>query len=409
MTTRELREARAKLVEEARQILSKASDEKRSMTAEEDAKWTAIHADVDRLKAQIDTLERQAAAEAELRTAPEPENKIVTPAFGADEQRRAFRAWAAQGSTVAVSAEDLELARKYGFGGNSLELRALNATTTSAGQYSVPDEMMAAFSEALKWWGPVRNYATVLRTASGAPLPIPTVDDTSNSGAILAENTAVTTTVDPSFGQVVLDSYKYSSKLVLVSVELLQDSAIDLASMLGRLLGTRIARATNAHFTTGTGSAQPNGIVTASTLGKTATATNAFTYSEIVDLLHSVDPAYRPGSAFLANDAIIGAIKKFTDSQNLPIWAPSIRDGQPDRLLGYPVIANNDMTGTLATGNKIMLFGDPKYYYVREAGDVVVMRLNERYADQHSVAFVAFQRTDGDLIQTAAVKHLKLA
>ena len=123
MTTRELREARAKLVEEARQILGKASEEKRSMTAEEDAKWTAIHTDVDRLKTQIDTLERQAAAEADLRSNPAPdEKKLVTPAFGADEKRRAFRAWAAQGSNVSLSAEDLELARKHGFGGNSITI-----------------------------------------------------------------------------------------------------------------------------------------------------------------------------------------------------------------------------------------------------------------------------------------------
>jgi HK97 family phage major capsid protein len=109
--------------------------------------------------------------------------------------------------------------------------------------------------------------ATVIRTDTGAALPIPTSDDTSNKGAILGENTAASE-VDVSFGQLVLDAYKYSSKYVLVSVEFLQDSSINVAEFIGKALGERIGRIQNDHFTTGTGSSQPNGIVTAATLGR---------------------------------------------------------------------------------------------------------------------------------------------
>jgi HK97 family phage major capsid protein len=283
--------------------------------------------------------------------------------------------------------------------------------TATQGQYSIPDELMRAFVEFEKWYGSVRDVATVISTSTGAPLPIPTTDDTGNTGEIVADSGAVTTTVDPAFGQVTLDAYKYSSKAVIVPIELLQDSAINLPQYLGGALGTRIARIQNTHFTTGDASSKPNGVQVAASLGKTAAATNAITFDELIDLRTAVDKAYRarPGAGYMMHDTIASYVRKLKDSQNRYLWEISTIAGQPDRLDGYPVYINNDMDSALSTNKRLALFGAFSAYYVRDAGQVEVLRADELRVLNHQVVFLAFRRSDGDLIDTGAVKYLRTA
>jgi HK97 family phage major capsid protein len=271
---------------------------------------------------------------------------------------------------------------------------------------------MRAFEVSLLAFGGVRQVATVIRTDSGAALPIPTSDDTSNKGAILSENSAASEQ-SIAFGQLVLDSYKYSSKYVLVSVELLQDSAINVSEFIGRALGERIGRITNDHFTTGTGSSQPNGIVTASAVGTTATSLTATTtYSFMMDLVHSIDPAYRMNGRFMLSDAALKMVRKILipqysgDTAGAPLWQPNFSVGVPDTILGYPFTVNQSMTAP-ATAVKSILFGDLSKYLVRDVRDFTLLRLDERFAEYHQVAFLAFSRHDGDLLDagTDPVKH----
>jgi HK97 family phage major capsid protein len=254
--------------------------------------------------------------------------------------------------------------------------------------------------------------STVIRTDSGADLPIPTSDDTSNKGAILSENTQASE-VDITFGQIVLQSFKYSSKYVLVSVELLQDSSINVAEFIGKALGERIGRITNDHFTTGDASSKPNGIVTAAGAGVTATALTATTtYDNVVDLVHSVDPAYRDKGKFMFHDGGLKMLKKIKvlqysgDTTGVPLWSPGLAPGAPDTILGYPYVINQSMT-TPATGVKSILFGDFSKYLIRDVRDVTLLRLDERFADYHQVGFLAFSRHDGDLLDagTDPVKY----
>jgi len=258
-------------------------------------------------------------------------------------------------------------------------------------------------------FGGMRQVSTVLRTDTGGPLPIPTCNDTGNTGAILAENTT-TTALDAVFAQLVLDAYKYSSRHILVSVELMQDSAINMDAFMGRILGERLGRITNTHYTTGTGSSQPNGVATASGLGVTGGAgvAGAFTYNNLVDLLHSVDPAYRVGGnvGWMMRDATVGAIRKLVDGQSRPLWEPSMQAGDPDRVMGYPIYINQDVAA-VALSARSVLFGNFSKYLIRDVREIILLRLNERYADLHQVAFLAFMRTDGDLLDagTDPVKH----
>lgn len=291
------------------------------------------------------------------------------------------------------------------------ETRAgLDVGTSGAGQETIPQGFLAELDRKMLAYGGPRPVCRVLRTASGNALPIPKVDDTSNSGVLLAEATTIGTSVDSTFSAVTLNAYKYSSRAVLVSAEIIQDSAFNMAEIVASLLGERLGRISGAQFTTGTGSSQPEGIVVGSAAGKTAAATTAFTPDELIDLMHSVDPAYRMGATgWMMHDTTLLFIRKFKDSDGQYLWQPGLSAGAPDRILGFPVSINQHMSSTFTTGQKLVLFGDYSHFMIRDVAEIRFRRLDERYADTDQVGFVAFYRGDSAMIQSAAVKHLALA
>jgi HK97 family phage major capsid protein len=248
--------------------------------------------------------------------------------------------------------------------------------------------------------------AEIVNTESGNPLPWPTVNDTSNVGELLGINTQAANQ-DFTFGIVTLGAFKYSSKVVLVPIELLQDSYFDLNSFLAANLGQRIGRIVNLHLTTGTGTGQPNGVVTAATSGKVGTTGQTLTviYDDLIDLQHAVDPAYRlsPKAAYMMNDGSLKVVKKIKDTTGRPLWLPYegavlVPGGaNMDTLLGYPLVINQDVA-SMAANAKSILFGDFSKYKVRRVLDIMVLRLVERYADFGQVGFLCFSRYDGNLI-----------
>ena len=293
------------------------------------------------------------------------------------------------------------------------EARAQTITTTGGG-YTIPDEVMQALEKALLWYGPMRQTSTIIRTETGADLPFPTVNDTNQVGAILDINTVVPAQ-DVTFGQLVMKAFKYTSKNVLVPVELMQDNAVNLPQLLGELLGERIGRIQNTHFTTGAGTTLPFGITVQATSGVAPTGTVAagFTYLNLVDLEHSVDIAYRrQGAAFMMHDTQVAKFKKLLGTDGRPIWQPaseaSMAGGAPGTLLGYPYWVNNDMATATTNGTRAVLFGALQKYLIRDVIGITLLRLDERYADFHQVAFLAFARADGNLLNagTNPVKYL---
>lgn len=282
------------------------------------------------------------------------------------------------------------------------------------GHYTVPDEMMRPLEVAMLQFGGMRQVATILRTNTGAAMPIPTLNDTSNSGALLGEGLEHTE-LDIDFDQLVLDAFKYTSRRVGMSVEYLQDNAIAAAQRIGAILGERIGRITNSHFTTGDGNSKPKGIVTAATAsGITTASTTAITYDEIIDLKHSVDPAYRSqGAQFMFNDTTLKLLKKLKipqysgDTTGQPLWRAGLAAGVPDTIDGDPYVINQQMANPTAT-QKAMLYGLLSKYIIRDVRDITLVRLDERYAELGVVAFLAFSRHDGDLLDagTHPVKYL---
>jgi HK97 family phage major capsid protein len=191
----------------------------------------------------------------------------------------------------------------------------------------------------------------------------------------------------------------------------LEDNAVDLANEIGGLLGERIGRTQETYLTTGTGSSQPGGVVTGSTLGVTAASAAAIAADELISLLHSVDPAYRrdPSCGFMMHDNIAAAVRKLKDSQNRYLWdMDALKNGQPAMLLGKPVTINQSMQSSIATGTKTVLFGAYKKFKIRDVKAIRIRRLTERYADADQEGFIAFMRTDAKLLNagTNPIKHL---
>jgi HK97 family phage major capsid protein len=419
MSLTELNEKRGELVTQARAALDEiGANTDANRATELEARHDAIMADFDKIEKQIAREERVAAAEAaiaELREQRRP--PMGGEGRGQDDgekisYRDAFVALARAGFDPQELSSEQRAALKAGVG--NVEVRAQTAGTTTAGGYTVPTDLAAVVDKTMKIWGPMYDEAicTVLNTASGNPIDFPTTDDTAIAISQHTEATAMTDTgaSDAVFGKMRLDAFAYDTSWVQVSMELLQDSAINVETFLGELLGERIARRVNVELTTGDGTGDPNGIVVASTAGKTAALTTAFTADEVIDLFHSVDAAYRasPKARFMMHDLVLAGVRKLKDGNGQYIWSMGdIRSGAPDSLLGKPLSINNAMASAFTTAQKLILFGDFSKYYVRKVGSPMIGVRREYYWPNIGLAGVV--RLDGDLIQTGAVKHLKLA
>lgn len=384
----EMREESTRIANQARALLDTITPENRS---DKEAEFDRMMAESDSYADRANRAERSEARGREFDSiATEVVSETIEARSGSNEveQRSAAR-------------------RDYILGNISeTELRAQSVGTTTAGGYTVADAPMAALVETLKAYGPMLDGSLVnlITTSGGNPLPIPTVNETAkHPTAVTAENAEITAT-DAVFGQKVLGAYKFTS-LVTVSSEFLADSSIDPETYIVRALGERLARGVNPFLTVGTGTAQPAGVVTGSSLGKTAADDVTITADEIIDLFYSLDGAYRGMASWMFNDATVALIRKFKDSTGQYIWQPSYVVGTPDTIMGRPVLTNNSMD-TIAAAKKIGLFGDFKRYTVRLAGGVQIKRLNERYADTDQVGFLATMRVDGVNTDGAAIKHL---
>jgi len=287
--------------------------------------------------------------------------------------------------------------------------------TAAAGGYTVAQDFSGALEKTMLAFGGMRAVSTIKRTSTGADMPWPTMTDVANKGAILNEATSIGSSVDPTFGVVLFKAFKYHSKPVLLSNEIIEDSAFDLSAEIGTAVGERIARIQNDHFTTGAGTTLPKGVVVSAGLGKTATATNAIVADELIDLLHSLDPAYRANARFMMSDPVLAALRKLKFSigsdQIGYVWQGSFQQGVPDRILGFPYTINQSMSSTFATAEKLVLFGDFSKYIIRDVADVRLVVLRERYADLDQIAYDAFLRSDGQLLDagTDPIKYLRLA
>jgi len=410
MTKQEIlkqRERMAELATEARTVLDSITDKTPEGEAKDiEARFDAMMADHDKIAAKVERGEKLLAAEAKAFAEAEEERDTEAPVEIAyrDVFDKAIRFGVSalnQDERAALMANRVDL---------PAEMRA-QSTTDAAGGYTVPTEFSGEIDAAMAAWGPMWDAAVCreLVTGTGARINWPTTDDTANTGRIKAENSSVDDdgTDDVVFGNKELDAYVYDTGMLRVSMELLQDSEFNLEQLMQELFAERLGRTANTALTTGTGSAQPNGVVTASSKGVDA-AVGSFTADNLIALVHSVDPAYRssPQCRWMFNDSTLAEIRKLKDGQNNYLWQMGdVRIGEPATLLGHPYSVNQAMADIGASAKSI-LFGDFSKYVVRKVAGFQTLALRERYAENFQVGMVGFKRFDGELLNTAAIKHV---
>ncbi len=409
-----LRDQRAEKVKEARNLLDTNTGDKWSKDIENQV--DAIYEAIDRIDAQIDRAEKQAKIDGDaVDTDRSLENRERARADMTPEQREradkysaAFRAFILGGER-GMTVEEVQALRA----GSVQNAQSGSQSSGSAGGYLVPTGWGGELLEALKAFGGMRDVATILNTAGGNPLPWPTVDESAVEGEIVAENESASDQ-DATFGTVQIGAYKYSSKVFTLPFELLQDQGpgIDVEAFIRRAAAMRIARVTNKHFTVGTGSAQPQGVVTGSAAGKIGATGKAttFDFDDLIDLEHSVDPAYRslPGVGFMFHDTTLRFMKKLKDSDGRPLWVPGYTTKEPDVINGYRYKINQHMP-TMAANAKSVLFGDLSSYMIRDIMQVTLFRFDDSaFIKKGQIGFLAWSRHDGKLVTAGQpVKHFQ--
>ncbi len=399
----ELQEEKGRIVNEMRSLSEKADNEKRSLTTEEDERYNKLDADLNAANKRIEReikLENESRSLAEIEFAKKKEKGEGDN--GQDNEKRFAKAF---DNYLRRGFADLSKEDKAAM----LEMRALSTTggSGSEGGYTIPRGFSGELEKQMLYFGPMLQLPRQYNTSTGNTIDWPTINDTSNAGALIGENADHSDSVtDPAFGTKALKAYTFSSKLIRVPNELLQDSAFNLAGLIAELAGERLGRILNTYFTTGTGSSQPQGVVPGSSASGVTAAVSAITFDNLIDVIHSVDLAYRGRVAWMFNDTTAKALRKLKDGQGNYLWQMGdVRTGQPDSILGKPYYINNDMANIGASA-KSVLCGDFSKFIVRRSQDFTTRRLDERYAEFNQTGFVVLGRYDSITIQSAAIKSL---
>ncbi len=408
-----LKEQRAAVWSNMRDVLQVAETEKRSMTGEELTKFKGLEAELKSQGEEIEARERTAAiatvfaAPAPTLGVPSGEPRTATDGPEAEHaaaEARAFWQYMRSGRLDHEARDVLEA--------RSVERRDMGVASGAAGGYLVPPGFLAKITEVQKWFGGVRKVANVIETTTGQSLIWPSNDDTGNPAVIIGEDTQVSE-LDLSFGQKTLSAYMWTTGAVRIGRALMQDTAFDLESVVADRFGKRFGRGQNTAFTTGAGI---SGGIAGGTVGTVNGGVLVLTYAQLVAHVHKIDPAYRasPNCGWMMSDSTLSAIQQITDTAGRPLFVPagsfgsialaaggpvgSNPGGSADTLLGYPITINNDLAAPAASGSAVIaLFGDfHAGYIVRDVTDsTATLRLDERYADYAEVGFIGYMRSDG--------------
>jgi HK97 family phage major capsid protein len=370
---------------EAKQILDTAGAENRDLTAEEQEKYDRISADLDtraqvieQLKADEERAARLDAVAAEIRTDEAP----------------------------AGDDTDAEAIRKLARGEiRSFDFQKRDILTSSTGS-PVPTSFFDQVILKARLVGPMLDVPTILNTAGGENLQIPSIGTYSSSSTVTAQGANFSES-DPAFNSfTTLGAFKYGF-IIQLSRELIEDAGVDITAFLAEQIGNGLGFNVQSALTTGGGTTAPTGIVTAAGSGITGGTgvSGAFTADNLIDLYYSLDGAARllPGVGWMANGASLGAMRKLKDTAGNYVFSPALDGNQRDLLLGKPVYENPHMSNA-GTGVKSVLVGHMPSYYVRTVGGIRLDRSDDFAFNADLVTFRASMRCDGNLPQTSHIK-----
>ena len=425
---------------EARSLMDLAAREGRDLTTDEEQRFHAFHDEAElavKMRERLKEQERIEGADLEQREAARRERvrreTARTPEDTKAEYRSAFMTWLRGGAQDLTTEQRSMLSRGYAevsareladpIGGLGLsasdEKRFLGTSGagTPFGGFAIPEDFSGGIERTMKQFAAILEAPLGLfNTSGGGPFQWPTSDDTAQTGALLAEGNAASAN-DVVLGRVTFGSYTYTSGLVLVQNQLLQDEEANLEAVLAEALGERLGRITGTHYVTGNGTSQPQGITIGASNSSVSPAWSVAgpdpDADNLIDLMHTIDPAWRgsPAFGFMFHDDALKIIRKLkTSGSGEPVWQlGGLAAGAPATILGKPYWAVNDMPTPGTATNRAFVVGDFRRFRVRRVGRIILMRLAERYAEFFQTGFVAFYRTDSKVTQSAALKYVAMA
>ena len=390
MTIIELRAKRSKAWEAAKAFAETHTNSNGVLSAEDTQTYERMEQEIIDLGKEIQRRERQEALDAELNM---PVNKPLTSSPANAEKPKTGRA----------SNEYKEDFGRHLRGKKPIH-NVLSESVDADGGYLVPEEFEKDIVRGIDETNIIRSIAKVITTANDRKIPIAV----GHSVATWTAENAAYTESNPTFGQKQIDAFKLTD-LVRVSIELLQDAAFDIEGYIIKEFSYAFGVAEEQAFCVGTGVNQPTGIFTADggEIGVTAGSATAVTIDDVINLVYSLKAPYRKNAKFLMNEATVSLIRKLKDGNGNYLWQPSVQAGQPDKILGYDVFTT-PFAPTIAGGALAIAFGDFSNYWIGDRGGRTVQRLNELYATNGQVGYVATELVDGKVILPEAIKLLKM-
>lgn len=397
MTIIELRNKRAQKLAAAKAFLESNRNADGFLSVEDDATYSKLEAEITNLGNEIARMERLERLDAELSkpvNTPITEKPTAAPkadaktGLASDAYKQAF--WNITRHKDAMTPE---------------MKNALQVGTDSEGGYLVPDEFEHTLVQGLNENTIIRAHAHVITTSNGLH-KIPVV--ASHGSAAWIDEEGAYTESDDAFGQVQLDAHKVGT-IIKVSEELLNDSAFDLESYISTEFIRRIGDKEEEAFLTGNGSAKPTGLLNATggaQVGVTAASATAITADELIDLFFSLKAPYRKNAIWIFNDSTMKLIRKLKDGNGQYLWQPGLRDSDAPTILGRPYFTSAYMPEA-ASAAKSVLFGDLSYYWIGDRQGITFKRLNELYAGNGQIGFLASKRLDGKTVLPEAIKVLQ--
>lgn len=401
---RTLREQRGRIVEESRNLLNTAEAEKRELSAEEDAKWQAMHTEIDKLGKDIAREERQRDLEAQMAAAAGREDRGDVHRETAEQGKPldGFRAWLKDGP--------------HAEGRGVAEFRALSQGVATDGGFLVaPEQFVASLIQEVDDAVFMRGLATIypLTGAHSIGFPTRTADvsdfDWTTELQTGSEDSAL------KFGKREMKAYPIA-KRIKVSETLLRNGALSPEAIVRERMAHVFGVTMEKAYLTGTGNQQPLGVFTASADGvptsrdvSTGNTTTALTFDGLMSAKYALKPQYRNRASWMFSRSAIERIAKLKDGEGRYIWQPSVQEGQPDRILSRPVTESEYVPATFTTGLYVGMFADFSHYWIVDSMQMQMKRLVELYAETNQIGFIARYEGDGAPTLAEAFARVKLA
>lgn len=401
-----LREERGKIGAEMRAIIEKAEAEKRDLTGEEMAKHGELFDKQDGLRKKIEVEERQKEVDRSLAAAdPAKDEKRDGGASKekADLEMDGFRSYLRGG----MSALD---------GAGAEAFRALQANNNAEGGYLVaPEQFVTTLIKGVDNAVFIRQRATKFQVANADSLGAPSLDTDMDDADWTVELGTGSEDTALRFGKRELKPNPVA-KRIKVSKKLIRASALPIEQIIMQRMGYKFAVTQEKAFLTGSGSGQPLGVFTASNDGigtardvSTGNTSTSITFDGLIEAKFSVKAQYWPKADWLFHRDAVKMLTKLKDGEGQYIWRQSVRDGEPDTLLGRPLMISEYAPNTFTTGLYVGLFGDFSNYWIADALDMQVQRLVELYAESNQDGFIGRMESDGMPVLAEAFARVTLA